>query len=114
MAIGVSRMMDLSGLDVFCKIDKEFNNNFDYSYKSNLLNEMVASGRLGQKSGQGFYKYKGRKSYEDLTKLSKLSNIVTKCQKNGEQQPNLANIPNEDIVKMCLYPVVNECFRCVL
>jgi 3-hydroxybutyryl-CoA dehydrogenase len=57
--IGPLALADLIGLDTLLAIMKVFYDGFnDPKYRpAQLLKEMVDAGRLGRKSGQGFYKY---------------------------------------------------------
>lgn len=52
MAMGPFGVMDLSGLDVIEAVFRELGN-----FEGNPLPRLVAAGRLGQKSGRGFYEY---------------------------------------------------------
>lgn len=52
MAMGPFAVMDLSGLDVWAAVFRELGD-----FSPNPLPAMVAAGRLGQKSGAGFYSY---------------------------------------------------------
>ena len=57
--MGPLRLADLIGLDVCLDIMEVLFKGFDdIKYRPcNLLKEMVSSGFLGKKTGQGFYKY---------------------------------------------------------
>ena len=53
-------LADLIGLDTLLAVLQVFYENFgDPKYRpASLLREMVAAGRLGRKTGQGFYAYR--------------------------------------------------------
>ncbi len=57
--MGPFTLMDLIGLDTALHVSEAFYNAYqDSKYRvPNLLRQMVATGRLGRKSGWGFYKY---------------------------------------------------------
>jgi len=57
--MGPLRLADLIGLDVCLKIMNVLYDGFnDKKYKpSKLLSDMVSSGTLGKKTGEGFYRY---------------------------------------------------------
>ena len=57
--IGPLALADLVGLDTLLSIMEVYSRDFgDTKYRpAPLLREMVAAGRLGRKSGEGFYKY---------------------------------------------------------
>jgi 3-hydroxybutyryl-CoA dehydrogenase len=60
--LGPLALADLIGLDTLLSVMRVFHDNLgDPKYRpAPLLREMVDAGRLGRKSGQGFYHYAGR------------------------------------------------------
>jgi 3-hydroxybutyryl-CoA dehydrogenase len=58
-AMGPLALADMIGLDVVAAVMEVFCRDFnDPKYRpAPLLKEMVAAGRLGRKSGMGFYSY---------------------------------------------------------
>jgi 3-hydroxybutyryl-CoA dehydrogenase len=59
--IGPLALCDLIGLDVLLAVMNVFYEDFnDSKYRpAPLLKEMVAAGRLGRKTGRGFFEYRG-------------------------------------------------------
>ncbi|MCH8907746.1 MAG: 3-hydroxybutyryl-CoA dehydrogenase [Candidatus Heimdallarchaeota archaeon] len=57
--MGPFRLMDLIGLDTHIHVSEAFYNDMsDTKYRiSPLIKRMVSAGKLGRKSGEGFYKY---------------------------------------------------------
>ena len=63
MPMGPLRLLDEIGLDVAVHVGKTLIAAFpDRLPKTDLLDRMVADGKLGKKSGQGFYSYAGAKA----------------------------------------------------
>ena len=64
-ALGPFGVADFGGLDTFDHINTYLNAELDDSKVGNKrLHEMVEAGKLGVKSGQGFYDYSGDKADE--------------------------------------------------
>lgn len=62
MPMGPMRLLDEIGLDVAAHVAKTLADAFpDRFPKTNALDAMVASGQLGKKTGQGFYRYQNGK-----------------------------------------------------
>ncbi|MEM1111556.1 MAG: 3-hydroxyacyl-CoA dehydrogenase NAD-binding domain-containing protein [Pseudomonadota bacterium] len=108
MAMGPLAVGDLAGLDIGYMArqalsDEEKGDPRTYWIPDNL----VESGRLGQKSGQGYYRYKeaDRKRSED----PEVSAVVEAASKHfGYERASLAP---EEIVERLLLAVVNEAAR---
>lgn len=55
---GQLEMADLGGLDIWCTVGDNLLSNMDNSKEANsLLKKKVRNGKLGMKSGEGFFKY---------------------------------------------------------
>lgn len=72
-ALGPFGVADFGGLDTFDHINSYLNADLcDAKEGSKLLHEMVESGKLGVKSGEGFYDYSGDKADKAIRERDKL------------------------------------------
>lgn len=72
-ALGPFGVADFGGLDTFDHINNYLNAELDDSKTGNKkLHEMVEAGKLGVKSGRGFYDYSGDKADEAIRKRDQL------------------------------------------
>ena len=104
MAMGVIAMSDLAGLDVGYKARKA-RNDLPADQKGYIVADtLVEMGRLGQKSGAGFYKYdpetRARTSDPEVESLIRDKAIELAI----EQQ----EFSDEEILQRCFYPLINE------
>ncbi len=109
MAMGPCRMLDLAGVDVAAQvvIERERQGGLpsDPLYRI-VARELMRIGRFGQKSGEGFYRYEGRKAVDDAQAAA----IIRKLgERHGIEAR--ADIPDREIVERCLLPLINEGFR---
>ena len=96
--MGPFAMSDLAGLDIGW--DKEIS-------KSETIRDILCeNGRFGQKSGKGFYIYD-----ENRNKLpdSNVEKIIKEFAEN--KQIKRREIGKDEILKRCLYPMINEGFK---
>ena len=104
MAMGVIAMSDLAGLDVGYKARKARNDLPSDPKGYIVADTLVEMGRLGQKSGAGFYKYdsetRARTSDPEVEAL-----IQEKAGELGIEQQQFSD---EEILQRCFYPLVNE------
>ena len=100
-AMGPLAVRDLAGNDVGLQIRKNRKLPAD-ERQSPLLERLVALGRLGQKSGKGFYKYDGRTRIPDR----EVTNLIRDV--SHELGIRRRDIPDQEIVERLLHPLVNE------
>ena len=96
--MGPFAMSDLAGLDIGW--DKKIS-------KSETIRDILCeNGRFGQKSGKGFYIYD-----ENRNKLpdSNVEKIIIEFAEN--KQIKRREIGKDEILKRCLYPMINEGFK---
>ncbi|XP_077219340.1 enoyl-CoA hydratase/isomerase family [Tasmannia lanceolata] len=111
MPMGPFQLQDLAGYGVALAVGKEFASAFpDRTFRSQLVQLLVESGRNGKNNGKGYYIYKkGSKPKPDPDVLSiieesrRLSNIMP----HGKP----ISLSDQEIVEMVLFPVVNEACR---
>ncbi|HEY7155533.1 MAG TPA: 3-hydroxyacyl-CoA dehydrogenase NAD-binding domain-containing protein [Gemmataceae bacterium] len=103
MPMGPITLNDLVGLDTSLYAGRVINTAFaDRAAPTRILDELVAAGRLGQKSGAGFYSYaKGSRGADDPA----FEAILAKC-RTGQRQ-----IDNEEITDRLFLPMLNEASR---
>ncbi len=101
--MGPLAVRDLAGLDVAALVraarapllPKE-------ERTSQILERLVAMGRVGQKSGAGFYRYEGRKQSFDPQVMEVIAQVAAEA---GVQRRQVAD---EEIMPRLLYPLINE------
>ena len=74
MPMGPFRLMDEIGLDVCQHVSTDLYNRLDHLTGDLpcVIEDLIADGYTGKKSGEGFYKYKKGKSVKKGTKLSEI------------------------------------------
>jgi 3-hydroxyacyl-CoA dehydrogenase len=100
-AMGPFAMRDLAGNDVGYLIRKGRKLPADERW-SPILERIVTAGRLGQKSGKGFYRYDGRTRIVDPEVTAIIEGI------SRELGVRRREIPDEEILDRLLHPLVNE------
>jgi 3-hydroxyacyl-CoA dehydrogenase len=105
-AMGPLAVRDLAGNDVGFLIRKGRRLPPDERW-SPILERLVAEGRLGQKSGKGFYRYEGRTRIAD-PQVTALIEAVSR-----ERDIERRQIPDAEILERLLHPLVNEGARIV-
>jgi 3-hydroxyacyl-CoA dehydrogenase len=95
MAMGPLAVADLSGIDVFWRIQQELPPAAG-TVRAGGIEKLYAAGRYGQKTGAGWYRYdQNRKPIPD-------PEVVALVQKQNRA------IPDEQIVERCIYALINE------
>jgi len=102
MAMGPLAVMDLSGLDVFHKLNEEWTDRPDDPAYGRVIAELVGQGRLGQKSGAGVYRYAERKAEPD----PQIEALVRRLA--GELGIEAREIGDEEILERLFYSMINE------
>lgn len=118
MPMGPFRLADLVGIDIGLHVGKNFVDSFpERVYISTLLQHMHESGRLGEKSGRGFYKYdlklSSRKALPDVAGVTKILQRSRKDSGIPEQKMKNLKLSPEAIVEMIFFPIVNEACRVI-
>ncbi len=105
-AMGPLAVRDLAGNDVGFLIRKNRRLPADERF-SPILQRLVEQGRLGQKSGKGFYRYEGRTRIVDPEVIALVEEVSREL---GIQR---RAIPDEEVLDRLLHPLVNEGARIV-
>jgi 3-hydroxyacyl-CoA dehydrogenase/enoyl-CoA hydratase/3-hydroxybutyryl-CoA epimerase/3-hydroxyacyl-CoA dehydrogenase/enoyl-CoA hydratase/3-hydroxybutyryl-CoA epimerase/enoyl-CoA isomerase len=103
MPMGPIALNDLVGLDTSLYAGRVINTAFaDRAAPTRILDELVRAGRLGQKSGAGFYSYaKGSRGVDDPA----FESILAKC-RTGQRQ-----IGTEELTDRLFLPMLTEASR---
>lgn len=112
MPMGIYRMNDSVGVDLGVHIAPIFTKAYpDRVFNTELSQLMVDAKRMGQKNNVGFYKYlQPRKATPDPEGLKPIiSQIRTK--QSELAIPDTSKLTPQDIIEVCLFPVINECAR---
>ncbi|CAN5135934.1 fatty acid oxidation complex subunit alpha FadJ [soil metagenome] len=107
LPMGPLALLDEVGLDIAARVGKVLGEAFpDRMRPHALLHRLETIGRLGKKSGRGFYRYEeGRRKDSDPRLREELGLAPGSA---GEEAPVF---DDEYIVARCLYPMVNEAAR---
>jgi 3-hydroxyacyl-CoA dehydrogenase len=109
MAMGPFRMSDLAGLDIGWAARKRRAAEFPDRDFSNVADDLCETGRFGQKTGAGFYRYEAgsRNAIPDPA----VTAIIEKYRRQKGITPR--KIGSEEIVERCIYALINEGARIV-
>jgi 3-hydroxyacyl-CoA dehydrogenase len=104
MAMGPFAMYDMAGNDVGWEIRKRrYKERPDMVY-SRVADRLCEMGRLGQKTGKGFYRYEpGQRTPMPDPEVDRL---IASYREEVGVKPR--SIPDEEIVQRCIYALVNE------
>jgi 3-hydroxyacyl-CoA dehydrogenase/enoyl-CoA hydratase/3-hydroxybutyryl-CoA epimerase/3-hydroxyacyl-CoA dehydrogenase/enoyl-CoA hydratase/3-hydroxybutyryl-CoA epimerase/enoyl-CoA isomerase len=105
MPMGPVTLNDLVGLDTSLYAGRVINTAFsDRAVSTRILDELVAAGRLGQKSGAGFYNYsRGSRGADDPI----LAEFLARCRRPGGK----ADLSAEEITDRLFLPMLVEASR---
>jgi len=105
-AMGPCRTMDLVGLDVCHQVLAERGRTLhpvDHPGYRSVTRRLHALGRRGQKSGLGYYRYRGRQALPDA-EVGRLAAEL--AERHGIVRRR--RIDDAEILRRCLYPLVNS------
>jgi 3-hydroxyacyl-CoA dehydrogenase len=105
-AMGPLAVRDLAGNDVGFLIRKGRKLPPD-ERSSPILERLVSAGRLGQKTGKGFYRYEGRTRIADPEVTALIEDV------SRELGIRRRDIPDTEILDRLLHPLINEGARIV-
>jgi 3-hydroxyacyl-CoA dehydrogenase len=108
MAMGILAVFDMAGVDVGVNVHKANADRYPPDptyYQADFA--LVEAGRVGQKSGKGYYRYEpgDRSRHEDPEALALL-----RARAQQLDVPQRAH-SDQEILNRCLYPLLNEGFR---
>ncbi|HVS76350.1 MAG TPA: 3-hydroxyacyl-CoA dehydrogenase NAD-binding domain-containing protein [Steroidobacteraceae bacterium] len=108
MAMGILAVFDMAGIDVGVNVHRSNADKYPPDptyYQADIA--LHAAGRLGQKSGSGYYKYVpgDRTRHDDPAALSILREHAARLGVPQKQHGE------EEIIERCLYPLMNEGLR---
>jgi len=102
--MGQFQLNDLAGLDVAWRNrQSRLDRLSEREVACNILDEIVAAGRHGQKTGAGFYTYDAQRKRSVDPTISEL--IVRNAERRGIAR---RAISDEEILERCLYAMINE------
>lgn len=103
MPMGPFAMRDLSGNDVGLKVRKLREQKFEAGERfPKILERMVERGWMGQKVGQGFYRYEGRQRSPNAEALQMIEQV------SAELGIARRAVSDDEIIARLLHPLVNE------
>ena len=105
MPMGPITLNDLVGLDTSLYAGRVINSAFaDRAVSTRVLDDLVAAGRLGQKSGAGFYSYaRGSRGADDPA----LAEVLARHRRPGGR----ADLSPEEITERLFLPMLTEASR---
>ena len=104
MAMGPFRMADLAGLDIGWAIRKRRAAEHPHEDFSNVADILCESGRFGQKTGSGFYRYEAGK--RDAIPDPAVTAIIEQYRRSKGVTPRA--VADAEIVERCVFALINE------
>jgi len=104
MAMGPNAVGDLAGLDIGVSARREWKERPDDPRFFRVSDLLVEHGRLGQKSGAGFYRYVGSERRREIDP-EVVALIRADASRLGVPQ---REVPEEEIVSRCICALINE------
>lgn len=110
MPMGPFRLNDLVGSDIGLHVGKNFVDAFaDRVYPAKLIVLLNEAGRLGEKSGSGFYRHANRRATPDPAGVGPL----IKQARDEAGLPPLVLKSAQEVAEFIFFPVVNEAARVI-
>lgn len=108
MPMGPITLEDVVGLDTSLYAGRVIETAFpDRAVKTKIIDDLVAAGRRGQKSGAGFYSYaKGTRGVDDPA----LADFLAKCRRPGGR----ADLSADEITDRLFLPMLTEASRVLM
>jgi len=108
MAMGILAVFDMAGIDVGVNVHKANADKYPPDpayYQADFA--LAEAGRLGQKSGKGYYRYQpgDRTRHDDPEAIA----IIAERARRVGVEPRAHD--DEEILERCLYPLLNEGLR---
>jgi 3-hydroxyacyl-CoA dehydrogenase len=104
MAMGPNAVGDLAGLDIGASVRKEWAGKPDDPRFYRVSDLLAERGRLGQKTGAGFYRYEG----PDKKRTNDPEVVALIRAEAGRLGVAQRTLDDREIVERCLYALINE------
>jgi len=111
MPMGPFRLADLAGIQIGNATTEIYKGAFgDRVYHSNLNEVLLKANRRGERTGKGFYNYKGSRKEQPAPELEE---FLAESRKAADKftKGKVLNLTDEEIVEMLFFGVVNESCR---
>ncbi|KAK9812903.1 hypothetical protein WJX72_005569 [[Myrmecia] bisecta] len=114
MPMGPFRLSDLVGADIGMHVGKSYLEAFpDRVYVSKLIMGLNAANRLGEKTGQGFYKFDSNRRAVQDPALQPIVDASRRAARISIPGLEASSMTVRDIVEFIFFPVVNEGCRVI-
>ncbi len=109
MPVGPFTLLDQLGLDIAAEVARILHQSYgSRMVPAALLDALVKAGRLGVKSGQGFYNYRGAKEGEGDEELDRLIHKIKEEEKIETKKDQAGRRKTTPTSARLLLPMVNE------